>query len=43
MLAGVPEQEQLSMHEIFEIFAKHKADPDVYTASALAQEYRTRA
>jgi len=39
-----PEDEELSLHrnEVFELFARHKSDPEYWTASRLGEYYATK-
>jgi hypothetical protein len=42
VLAGVDVDDQVSMSEMVEMFAKHREDPDHWTPMRLAEHYQTR-
>lgn len=42
MLNGVDADDQVSMADIFEMFAKHRLDPDYWTYTRLAEHFLTR-
>jgi hypothetical protein len=41
MLNAIDPEEQLDMAQIFEMFSRHKEDPDYWTVARLAEEYFT--